>query len=217
MSNVSVSTETLDSPWKRKSRQNQEVVTFSYSHLILKLRESESFGAKSSGLSIVKPHFTGAHEGGSRLRDSATAGWVGGWERVQAESPRKRLAWHLCLSRATSPGRSHPTLGCLVSKGCLESGLDLRCPGLQTPKKHINCERKIGQLWRGLAVSLQGLIRRLKDDCSPEDSLARVLGVLSGVHQAALITFSTGAATEAQRSQFQLCPALCHFLSHVLP
>ena len=76
MSNVRVSKETLNSLWKRKSRQNQEVVTFSYSHLILKLRESESFGAQSSGLSIVKPHFTGAHERGSRLRDSATAGWV---------------------------------------------------------------------------------------------------------------------------------------------
>ena len=106
-----------------------------------------------------------------------------GWEKVQVESPRKRLAWHLCLSRASSPSSSHPTLGCLVPKGCLESGLDLRCPVLQTPKKHINCERKIDQLWRGLAVSLQGLIWRLKDDCSPEDSLARVLGVLSRAHQ----------------------------------
>ena len=136
---------------------------------------------------------------------------------MQAESPRKRLAWHLCLSRATSPSSSHPTLGCLVPKGCLESGLDLRCPVLQTPKKHINCERKIDQLWRGLAVSLQGLTWRLKDDCSPEDSLAQVLGVLSGAHQAALITFSSGATTEAQRSQFQLCPGLSSFLSHVLP
>lgn len=135
MSNMRVSTETLDSPWKCKSRQNQEDVTLSYSHLILKLRESESFGAQSSGLSIVKPHFTGAHEGGSRLRDSDTVGWVQGWERVQVESPRKRLAWHLCLSRVTSPCGSHPTLGCLVPKGCLEPGLDLGCPGLWTPKK----------------------------------------------------------------------------------
>ena len=92
MSNVSVSTETLDSPWKRKSRQNQEVVTFSYSHLILKLRESESFGAQSSGLSIVKPHFTGAHKGGSRLRDSATAGWVGvGGRECKRKAPERGL------------------------------------------------------------------------------------------------------------------------------
>ena len=91
MSNVRVSKETLNSLWKRKSRQNQEVVTFSYSHLILKLRESESFGAQSSGLSIVKPHFTGAHERGSRLRDSATAGWVRGGRKCRWKAPERGL------------------------------------------------------------------------------------------------------------------------------
>ena len=61
-------------------------------------------------------------------------------------------------------------------------------------------------------MSLQGLIRRLKNDCSPKDSLARVLRVLSGAHQAALIAFPTGATTEAQKSQIQLCPGLWSFL-----
>ena len=126
------------------------------------------------------------------------------------ESPRKRLAWHLCLSRVSSPCGFQPTLGCLVPKGCLEPGLDLGFPGLWTPKK-----QEIDQLWRGQAVSLQGLIRRLKNDCSPKDSLARVLRMLSGAHQAALIAFPTGATTEAQKSQIQLCPGLCSFLSDI--